>query len=312
MSSNTIKQSEILLESGTNELEIMEFTLGGELFGINVAKVREILQYTEVKPMQNAHPIIEGIFKPRDVVITVLDLAKYLGMPPSENNERDIFIVTHFNQMMFAFHVHSVVGINRISWKNIEKPDQIIYGGSEGVATGIATYEGRLITILDFEKIIIEIRPQAGIQISEVEKLGARERTTCPVLIAEDSMILAKLLMESLHKAGYENVIKTDNGQEAWDTLCNMKESNLPITDLVRCIVTDIEMPQMDGHRLTKLIKEDLKLKEIPVILFSSLINEEMRYKGKQVGADAQLSKPEIGNLIKFVDDLIAGKKVEH
>ncbi|MDR2931958.1 MAG: chemotaxis protein [Oscillospiraceae bacterium] len=307
---NSIKQSEILLESGTNELEIMEFTLNDELFGINVAKVREILQYTDVKPMQNAHPVIEGIFKPRDSVITVLDLAKYLGLPPNSNNERDIFIITHFNNMQFAFHVHSVVGINRISWTSIQKPDQIIYGGDEGVATGIAEFEGRLITILDFEKIIMEIRPQAGIQIEEVDSLKPHDRSGKTILIAEDSMMLAKLLLESLHRAGYNNVIKTDNGQEAWDVLNNIKGSGGDIKSQISCVVTDIEMPQMDGHRLTKLIKEDSVLRELPVVLFSSLINEEMRIKGRQLGADAQITKPEIGRLVMIIDDLIDGKKV--
>lgn len=115
-----LNQTEILLESGTNELEIMEFTIAGELFGINVAKVREIMMLSPVKPMQKAHPVIEGIFKPRDEVITVIDLAKYLNLAPSENKDRDIFIVTHFNNQNFAFHVHSVVGIDRISWTKMQ------------------------------------------------------------------------------------------------------------------------------------------------------------------------------------------------
>lgn len=303
-------ESEILLESGTNELEIMEFTINKELFGINVAKVREILQYKQVKPMQNAHPVIEGIFKQRDTVLTVIDLAKYLNLPPTDNTERNYFILTHFNNMQFAFHVHSVVGINRISWTSIQKPDQIIYGGEEGIATGIAEYEGRLITILDFERIIMEIRPQAGIQVVDVDKLGPRQRSEKPILIAEDSMLLAKLLLESLHHAGYANVIKTDNGLEAWTFLEEIKKSGDPVLDHVACVVTDIEMPQMDGHRLTKLIKEDSVLNVLPVILFSSLINEEMFQKGEMLGANAQITKPEIRRLVGVVDALTEGKPI--
>ena len=301
---SNVKQTEILLESGTNELEIMEFTIAGELFGINVAKVREIMKISSVKTMQHTHPAIEGIYKPRDEVITVVDLAKYLGLPASENNERDIFIIANFNQMNFAFHVHSVVGIDRISWTQIEKPDPIIYGGEEGVATGIAQFMDRLITILDFEKIIAEISPRTGIQLSDLEKLGPRQRVEKPIVIVEDSMLLSRMITESLHRAGYENTIKLNNGKEAWEYLCEAKAVGDPIENHVACIVSDIEMPQMDGHRLTKLVKEDSVLKGIPIILFSSLINEEMRIKGKEIGADDQITKPEIVNLVSIIDRL--------
>ncbi len=304
-----IKQTEILLESGTNELEIMEFTIAGQVFGINVAKVREIMMRLPVKPMQKSHPVIEGIFKPRGEVITVLDLAAYLGLPPSENPDHDIFILTNFNNMDFAFHVHAVEGIDRVSWKEIRKPDKIIFGGEEGVATGIAQFEGRLITILDFEKIVAEISPQTSIQVSDVDKLGERQtREDKPILIAEDSMLLSKMIVESLHRAGYVNTVKTDNGQEAWDYLCEAKTSGDPIRNHVACLVTDIEMPMMDGHRLTKLVKDDSVLKNVPVIMFSSLINDAMREKGKQLGADEQISKPEIANLVEVLDRLTADK----
>lgn len=299
-------QTEILLESGTNEFEIMEFTIAGELFGINVAKVREIMKSCPVKPMQKAHPDIEGIFKPRDEVITVINLATYLGLSDSTNPERDIFIVTNFNSQNFAFHVHTVVGIDRISWTKIQKPDRIIYGGDEGVATGIAEFEDRLITILDFEKIIAEISPETSIQYSDLERLGDRVRSEKPILIAEDSMLLAKMIVEALHRAGYVNTIKTDNGQEAWNYLEEAKASGDPIKEHVACIVSDIEMPQMDGHRLTKLVKTDSVLKSIPLILFSSLINEDMRRKGEELGADEQITKPEIANLVAIIDRLTA------
>lgn len=298
-------QTEILLESGTNELEIMEFTIAGEIFGINVAKVREIMMFSPVKPMQNAHPVVEGIFKPREEVITVLDLAQYLNLPPSPDTTHDIFIIANFNKLNFAFHVHTVVGIDRISWRKIQKPDKIIYGGDEGVATGIAEFENRLITILDFEKIVSEICPETGIQVSDVERVGHLSiRQDKTILIAEDSMLLSKMIVESLHRSGYVNTVKTDDGQEAWEYLMEAKESGDPILEHVSLLVTDIEMPQMDGHRLTKLVKEDSVLKQIPVVLFSSLINEEMRIKGKQLGADDQISKPEIANLVTIIDRL--------
>jgi two-component system chemotaxis response regulator CheV len=281
----------------------MEFTIAGEIFGINVAKVREIMKFSPVKPMQNAHFAIEGIFKPREDVITVVDLAKYLALSESTCQERDIFMITEFNSQVIGFHVHTVVGIDRISWENIKKPDSIIYGGNEGVATGIAEYERRLITILDFEKIVAEIAPQTSIQLSDIEKLGPRPRSDLPILIAEDSMLLSKMIVESLHKAGYMNTIKTDNGQEAYAFLEEAKTDG-DVNSHVACIISDIEMPCMDGHRLTKLIKGDPLLRDLPVILFSSLINDEMKLKGQEVGADAQISKPEIANLVTLIDKL--------
>ena len=302
----SMNKQEILLESGTNELEIMEFKIAGEIFGINVAKVREIMIYQPVKPMQNAHPAIEGIFKPRDMIMTVLNLPKYLDLPASQDTAKDIFIIAYFNKMYMAFHVHGIEGIARISWEKIEKPDKTIYGGQEGIATGIAEYEGRLITILDFEKIIYDISPQTGIQMSEIDELGVRpQREERKILIAEDSVLLSKMIIESLHKAGYVNVIKTANGKEAWDFLCEAKQDGHSVHEHCSLVITDIEMPQMDGHRLTKLIKEDKLLKKLPVIIFSSLIDEEMHHKGQQLGADAQLTKPEIGKLVELVDHFI-------
>lgn len=299
------RQSDILLESGTNELGVMEFTIGGEVFGINVAKVLEIMMVCPIVPMQKAQKDIEGIFKSRDMLLTVIDLASYLGLPPSKNSGRDIFIITRFNNANFAFHVHSIVGIDRISWTEIKKPDRIIYGGEDGVATGIAEYNGRLITILDFEKIVSEISPEMGIQYEDLEQLGVRHRSDKPLLIAEDSTLLSKMIVESLRRAGYENLTKVDNGQEAWDFLQEVKNSQDPLENHVCCVVTDIEMPQMDGHHLTKLIKEDPILKSLPVILFSSLITEEMKIKGEQLGADAQISKPEIANLVSLIDSFL-------
>lgn len=297
----------ILLESGTNELEIMEFTIAGEVFGINVAKVTEIMIPSEVKPMQHAHPCVEGVFKPRDSVITVIDLPKYLGLEIPED-DRSLFIVTNFNKMHVAFRVQRVVGIARISWTAIQKPDKIIYGGSDGVATGLAEYEDRLITILDFEKIVAEISPETTIQEREIEELGERPVVEDPIVIAEDSVLLAKMIVDCLHKAGYKNITQFDNGQEAWNYLSGLRDDP-ELRDKVSIVITDIEMPKMDGHRLTKLIKDDAKLKSIPVVIFSSLINEETYIKGKSLGADEQLSKPEIGHLVEIIDHLLRIRK---
>ena len=297
----------ILLESGTNEIEIMEFTINGNLYGINVAKVREIMMSAPVKPMPHAHPSVEGVFKPRDIVLTVINLPKYLDGAVAEKGEKDIFIVTNFNKMYIAFRVHTVVGISRISWKDIQKPDSTVSGGEDGVTTGIAQCRGELVTILDFEKIVAEIAPQTSIQMSEIDRMGYRECREMPVLVAEDSILLSKMIEEALHKSGYINVTMFSNGQELWDYLQKF-EGARNIEQQVALVITDIEMPQMDGHRLTKLIKTSPTFKTIPVVIFSSLISEEMRIKGKQLGADEQLSKPEIGHLVNIMDHLIGGR----
>lgn len=302
---DTPNQTKILLESGTNELEIMEFTVGGELFGINIAKIREIMRAQETKRMPNSHNFVEGIFKQRGEVITVIDLAKCLNIERSENKSHDIFILTHFNKLNFAFRVESVVGIDRVSWEDIKKPDKVIYSGEDSVATAIAEYKDRLITILDFEKIIADISPETSITLDRLDELGDRVENEKKILVAEDSMMLSNLIIGFLHKSGYKNTVKFNNGKEAWNYLTEAKESGLPISNYVSCIVSDIEMPLMDGHRLTKLIKSDEKLKHIPVILFSSLISDELRIKGQEVGADEQITKPEIVELVNIIDRLI-------
>lgn len=296
--------NDILLESGTNEIEIMEFTIGGNYFGINVAKVREIMMIDTIKPMPQSHPAVEGVFKPRDILLTVINLPKYLDITNEQTDDRSLFIITNFNKMHMAFRVHSVEGISRISWEAIQKPDKTIYGGTDGIATGIAQCDDRLVTILDFEKIIAEISPETSIQISEIDKLGTRSVDDRPILIAEDSVLLSKMILECLHKAGYSNIIKCDDGQEAWEHLSKAKNAK-DVSKEIAIIITDIEMPRMDGHRLTKLVKEDPQLKGIPLVIFSSLINPEMHIKGKQLGADEQLSKPEIGHLVSVIDHLI-------
>ena len=302
---DTPNQTKILLESGTNELEIMEFTVGGELFGINIAKIREIMRAQETKRMPNSHNFVEGIFKQRGEVITVIDLAKCLNIERTENKSHDIFILTHFNKLNFAFRVESVVGIDRVSWEDIKKPDKVIYSGEDSVATAIAEYKDRLITILDFEKIIADISPETSITLDRLDELGDRVESQKKILVAEDSMMLSNLIIGFLHKSGYKNTVKFNNGKEAWDYLTEAKKSGLPISNYVSCIVSDIEMPLMDGHRLTKLIKTDDELKHIPVILFSSLISDELRIKGQEVGADEQITKPEIVELVNIIDRLI-------
>ena len=293
----------ILLESGTNELEILEFTLGHNHYGINVAKIREILTYQPVTPVPNAHPSIEGIFMPRDRMITVVNLKRCLAMP-EDSDSNGLFIITNFNKLNIAFHVDEVLGIHRVSWESIIKPDSTINTEQNSASTGVIKMAETLIIILGCEKIVTDISPETGLKVSDLEYMTDRERCDSPILIAEDSPLLSKLITDCLRTAGYTNLIVTMNGQEAWDKLLEYdRQGN--VRDKVHCIITDIEMPLMDGHRLTKLVKTNDTMKNIPLIIFSSLVNEEMRVKGERLGADAQLTKPEIGNLVEAIDNLI-------
>lgn len=292
----------ILLESGTNELEILEFALGNNHYGINVAKIREILTYQPVTPIPNANPSVEGIFMPRDVMITVINLKRCIGL--AENDKEGLFIITNFNKLNIAFHVDEVIGIHRVSWEDIIKPDSTINANDNGVSTGVIKLQDKLIIILDFEKIVTDISPETGLKVSDIDNFKDRDRSDSPILIAEDSPLLSRLITDCLKKAGYTQQVVTANGQEAWDMLQTYKKAGT-LKDNVHCIITDIEMPIMDGHRLTKLAKSDDEIKDIPLVIFSSLVNEEMRRKGEALGADAQLTKPEIGNLVEAVDKLI-------
>ena len=234
----------ILLESGTNEIEIMKFTIQNEFYGINVAKVKEIMMSQKVKSMPHANPSVEGIFKPRDTLITVINLACYLSGEPVEKGPRDLFIVTNFNKMTVAFRVQGIEGISRISWGDIQKPDKTIANGDESIATGIAQCDDQLVTILDFEKIVAELAPETTIQVSEVDAMGDRPLNEAPIVIAEDSVLLRKMIDDSLERAGFTNIQNFGNGKEAWDYLASIKDDS-DLYEKVKLVITDIEMPQI-------------------------------------------------------------------
>lgn len=296
----------ILLESGSGELEVLEFVINGNHYGINVEKVREILTYQEITPVPNSHPCIEGIFMPRGDIITVIDLFMALGFN-NVDKKNNFLIVTNFNNLNIAFDVQTVLGIHRVSWKEVVKPDATVSGPGVGIATGIIKNRDNLLIILDFERIVEGICPETSLKVSQIEGLESRERNEIPILIAEDSMMLCQLIKDSLNKAGYTKLTIKNNGQEAWDYLCELKRKN-GVEYGAKCVITDIEMPQMDGHRLLKLIRDTEGLKHIPVVVFSSLINDDMKRKGELLGASAQMTKPEIGKLVKILDELVASQ----
>ena len=188
--------TKILLENGTNELEILEFIVDGNSYGINVAKIKEIIRYLDPTPIPNAHPSVEGVFMPRDTMITAIDLKNCLQRGQSKPG--GLFIVTNFNNLDIAFHVEAVMGIHRLSWKDINKPSAVTSSYDSGVSSGVVKVNNKLIVILDFEKIVTDISPETGLKVSEIEALGVRERSDVPILIAEDSPLLNKLFVDSL------------------------------------------------------------------------------------------------------------------
>lgn len=296
-------ENNILLESGTNELEVLEFMVGNQSFGINIAKVNEIMNYQPMIPVPDSPDEFEGVFTPRDKVISVIDLHKVLNKE-SADSSHDLLIICNFNQMDVGFHVSSVKGIQRISWEDIEKPPRISGDGMNNIATGIAKLSDRIILILDFEKIVSDINRSAVIDASGATEVDA-SKANKHIVIAEDSPFLNTLIQSTLGDAGYRNIVSFENGKDAWEYISGHKNLGGDILDHISCLISDIEMPQMDGHNLTKRIKDDEVLHRIPVYLFSSLINEQMRVKGDSVGADAQFSKPQIGALINHINEHI-------
>lgn len=298
-----MEQNGILLDAGTNELEIVEFGVNNYKFGINVMKVREIINPMETTPIPHAHKNVEGIIELRGEILPVVDIAKALGYAPSSTPEDDKYIVAEFNKLKIVFHVHHVTQIHRISWSQIEKP-QDMYQGLETQITGIVKIANEMVLLLDFEKIVVDIHPESGISSEKIRQLEKRERNNKKIVLAEDSPLLRKLITDTLYKAGYNQLEVFENGRLTLDHLLSLKEEE-DIKDHVQLLITDIEMPQLDGLHLTKLVKEDEMLNEIPVIIFSSLITNDLRHKGNSVGANAQISKPEIEKLVQTMDELL-------
>ncbi|MCP1143857.1 chemotaxis protein [Lysinibacillus endophyticus] len=299
-----MEQKGILLESGTNELEIVEFEVASNKFGINVIKVKEIIQPIPVTFIPHAHPHVEGIVQLRGEVLPVVDMLKVLGIPHAQYNVQQKYIVAEFNKQKVVFHVDNVTQIHRISWDDIEKPSDMYQGGSSQVI-GVIKQNNSMILLLDFEKIMVDINPDSGISMESVKKLGKRERSEKKIVCAEDSPLLRKLIHDTLTEAGYVNLEFFENGRDALDYLEGLLNTGKPIEDQVQLVITDIEMPKMDGHHLTKKIKSNPALEKLPVIIFSSLITDDLRHKGEEVGAEDQISKPEIAELILKADELI-------
>lgn len=302
-SNNKEEKKGILLETGTNEFEIVEFNIGEVNYGINVAKVREVITRVPVTKMPQVHPFVDGLFTLRGKVHPLVNLPRCLNMQ-GEQEPKNI-IVTEINNCSMGFLVDNVSRIHRISWTDMEPAPEV---GDNSMVVGVVKMKDKIVLLLDFEKIIAEINPEINVKLTTFEDSNAEikaSRENQHIVVAEDSPMLRDLLVTTLHEAGYKFIKDFNNGQAAWDYLNELSAKDGDIDDKVKIVISDIEMPKMDGHRLLKLIRDNQKLKNMPVILFSSLINEEMRLKGERLGADGQISKPEIGQLISLIDKLI-------
>lgn len=303
MSESTLGKKGILLETGTNEFEIIEFTVGNVSYGINVAKVREVINPVSVTKMPHSHPYVDGVFTLRGRVMPLVNLPRCLDVEEQSNTKN--IIVSELNNYYVGFLVDSVSRIYRVSWTAMEPPPDI---SDSDMVVGLIKMSDKIIVLLDFEKIVSVINPEINIKLTTIPKTGpdlTKIRQSKTVLVAEDSPMLRELLVGTLHTAGYEDVRAYHNGKEAWNALEEMGADGTPIANKLQIVITDIEMPQMDGHHLLKKIREHQVLKELPVIIFSSLINEEMRRKGEAIGANGQISKPEISQLIDLIDKII-------
>ncbi|MBO6180011.1 MAG: chemotaxis protein CheV [Selenomonadaceae bacterium] len=303
-----VENKGILLETGTNEFEIVEFSIGKVNYGINVAKVREVITRAPITGMPQAHPYVDGLFTLRGKAIPLVNLPRCLNVPSSDVPKN--IIVTEINNYDIGFLVENVYRIHRISWRDMEPAPEV---GDQSRVVGIIKMEDRIVLLLDFETIIAEINPEINAKLTTFEEATTdvkEQRSDVHVVVAEDSAMLRDLLVTTLHESGYRFVRDFGNGQDAWDYLLGLSKKSGPIENHVRVIVSDVEMPKMDGHRLLKLVRENERLANVPFVLFSSLISEEMKRKGEDLGASGQISKPEINQLIGLLDNLIFGKPI--
>ncbi|WP_439875621.1 chemotaxis protein [Bacillus mycoides] len=295
----------ILLESGTNELEIVTYTVGENLFSINVMKVREIINPFPVTTVPESHHAVEGVVQVRGEILPVINLATALNLRSTKPLDQTKFIISELNQMKVIFRVDEVHRIQRISWEQIDEPASLSMG-LEQTTSGIVKLDGKIILLLDYEKIVCEIS-NSGYENKTLSGLEQKtDRAEKIIYIAEDSAMLRQILEETLSTAGYTKMNFFSNGAEALAQIEKLaKEQDEKMFEHIHLLITDIEMPKMDGHHLTKIIKDSEVMKQLPVIIFSSLITNELFYKGETVGADAQVSKPDIQELIGLVDKLV-------
>ncbi|MCD2346224.1 chemotaxis protein [Clostridium guangxiense] len=296
-------ESNILLESGTGEVEVLEFVIGKKHFAINIIKVKEVIDIENgnITKLPEVNPAIAGLILCRNEIITLIDL-KYIIEKQKQADSYSKVIICEFNKLKVAFNIDAVLGVHRIKWEEILKPDDI---SANSLVIGNILLDKTILLMLDFEKIVTDISPKTGISEDRIVDVEYKDRSNIKIALADDSALIRKLLKDTLYKAGFKELKLFDDGKQLYDYLDKLaSEKGDRFTEDVQLVITDVEMPQMDGHTLTRKIKESPILRKLPVIIFSSLITDELKHKGEAVKADAQLSKPEVGELVGIIDKL--------
>ena len=310
------KETKILFEVGTNELEVLEFYIteeapeGGEertYFGMNVAKVMQVIEQPDRNDHQHdQHPSFLGVIRLREHALPLIDLSVWLGMQRKKAPE-DVVIVTEFSQSVTGFLVSGVTEIHRVGWDEVAPPEGFFGQMAIGCLIGTVKRDDRIIQLLDLESVLVDLDPTA-VQNAQIARVKAARQYR--VLVADDSPTIRKMIERNLRSANFIPEIVGD-GKQALETLHRYKAQadaeGKPLTDLVAIVISDIEMPRMDGFTLTKHIKSDPTLGVLPVILYSSIITDELKHKGVSVGADDQISKPEIYRVAERAIALIEG-----
>ncbi|QLA18050.1 response regulator [Desulfolutivibrio sulfoxidireducens] len=309
-----MKETEILLDTGTNELEILEMVIEdldhvGEVrqrfFGINVAKVMQVIENPGLKKTKSSeNPAFLGMISIRGQMAPVLDLAIMLGVDRAVN-KTDVIIVTEFSQSVLGFMVTDVVDIHRLGWGRIDPPDKCLGLVARGIIVGLVNMQDRYIQVLDIESLLAELVPETLDLPCKTAVTAARQYKA---LVADDSETIRIMLRKVLTAANMQPTL-VNTGEEALSILEKYKAESQnekrPLSDFVDILITDIEMPRMDGYSLTKMVKSDPLLKDLPVILYSSLIYDEVLHKGESVLADVQISKPEMHRMAELALELL-------
>ena len=311
---STSNKTDILLEVGTNEVEIFEFTLGDHRYGVNVAKVNQIIQRDQVKITRADLPPhgVLGSIPFRGKPAMTLDLRAILGIEGEEiDPSRALMLVTQFNDQVVAFAIDAAERIHRVSWNSFE-PISSSFSQDNPFINGIVRIEDQLILILDLEYILTLVNPDLGMHV-DAKKIQHIEEKYKPrdhirILFAEDSNMIRNMVQRQLAEVGFTNMELATNGKEALDKVKGYaqeaEETGKPISDFVDLILTDIEMPIMDGLTFCKSVKKELQL-STPVIVFSSLINDQMEDKCRSVGADFWGTKPKVNLIVDLIDELV-------
>jgi two-component system chemotaxis response regulator CheV len=300
--------------AGTNKLEILLFSLGmdtrtgrTETFGINVFKVREVMRVPEITHAPEMPPSVEGMVSLRGVLVPVIDLIKYTGV--QSDKKPDIMIVTEYNGRTQGFLVESVDTILRLEWSSMRVPPDMLNAQMGGLITAVTELpDGRLIMVMDVEKILAETTHTAedDMVFSSIPPLERPDRT---VFFADDSYVARKQIEKTLEALGARYVACV-NGAQAWEELKKIAAQadsvHRPVKDFVQLVLTDIEMPEMDGYMLTKNIKSDARFAGIPVIMHSSLSGMSNQQLGRSVGVDEYVSKFEPQKLAATITRLLA------